>query len=125
MLAAAITAVFYLGIDLIWDDASLSGVLDNAYYGLRLGALPALILYYVEFKTKGWKNFHIFLVLRVNRVVPGGSKLILVMGILSILLAVLLALGSLLTGMPCDLDLIVVPIAVGILSLYVALKGGL
>ena len=47
------------------------------------------------------------------------------MGILSILLAVLLALGSLLTGMPCDLDLIVVPIAVGILSLYVALKGGL
>ena len=125
VLAAAITAVFYLGIDLIWDDASLSGVLDNAFYGLRLGALPALILYYVEFKTKGWKNFHIFLVLRVNRVVPGGSKLILVMGILSILLALLLVLGSVLTGMPCDLDLIVVPIAVGILSLYVALKGGL
>ena len=63
--------------------------------------------------------------LRVKRVVPGGSKLILVMGILSILLALLLVLGSVLTGMPCDLDLIVVPIAVGILSLYVALKGGL
>ena len=38
---------------------------------------------------------------------------------------VLLILGSLLTGLPCDLDLIVVPIAVGVLSLYVALKGGL
>lgn len=98
-------------------------LLDCALTGFVLGLMPALILYYAEFRTQGYRGFAPAMAAWICCRVKGGGKVFLVMGVLELILA-LLMLITVLTEQPgATWGMVLAPLGVSLLSLYIGKAG--
>ena len=123
LLSTMITAFIGQCMSLSWGMATMETMLSYAANGFALGLLPALILYYVEFKTQGYRRFAAMLAAEVRCRVKGEGTTFLVMGILVLILALLMLLARVIGQPGATWELVLMPLGVGLLSLYIAKAG--
>lgn len=88
-LAIALTVVTGAVSDWAAGAFHLFNLILYAFRGLRLAVLPALILYYREFKRDGGHRFPRYLAWQLCRRLPGCSKVFQILGVATCVVAVL------------------------------------
>ena len=120
LLSTMVTALIGQCLSLSWGVATMETMLNYAANGFVLGLLPALILYYVEFRTRGYRRFAAMLAAEVRCRVKGEGTTFLVMGILVFILALLMLVARLIEQPGATWGMVLMPLSVSLLSVYIA-----
>ena len=120
LLSTMVTALIGQCMSLSWGVATMETMLSYAANGFALSLLPALILYYVEFKTQGYRRFAAMLAAEVRCRVKGEGTTFLVMGILVLILALLMLVARLIEQPGATWSMVLMPLSVSLLSFYIA-----
>lgn len=123
LLSTLVTALIGQCMSLSWGMATLETLRSYAINGFLLSLLPSLILYYVEFRTQGYRGFGGMLASEIRCRVKGEGTTFLVMGILVLILALLMLLARVIGQPGATWELVLMPLGVSLLSLYIAKAG--
>ena len=120
LLSTMVTALIGQCLSLSWGVATMETMLNYAANGFVLGLLPALILYYVEFRTRGYRGFAPMLAAEIRCRVKGEGTTFLVMGVLVAILALLMLVARLIEQPGATWGMVLMPLSVSLLSFYIA-----
>lgn len=123
LLSTLVTALIGQCMSLSWGMATLETLRSYAINGFLLSLLPSLILYYVEFRTQGYRGFGGMLASEVRCRVKGEGTTFLVMGILVLILALLMLLARVIGQPGATWSMVLMPLSVSLLSFYIAKAG--
>lgn len=120
LLSTMVTALIGQCMSLSWGMATMETLLSYAANGFVLSLLPSLILYYVEFRTRGYRRFAPMLAAEIRCRVKGEGTTFLVMGILVLILALLMLVARLIEQPGATWGMVLMPLSVSLLSFYIA-----
>ena len=123
LLSILFTAAIRQCVVLTWGMASVDTLIGYAVDGFFLSLMPALILYYVEFRTQGYRGFGSMMAFHICCRVKGGGTVFVVMGVLVLIPTLLLLIARLIEQPGATWGMVLAPLGVSLLSLYIGKAG--